>query len=453
VPQPVVPALEWTADAALPGLPEMLHSGRVMAMLESAQPERTWDASDCRIEYLRYKPETNCVISYRLWYRDRETGVTSDGLLYGKCFTPPDFALAHGKARAQEWVVAGALKPFVAFPGIPAMFYAYPNDAHLSGLAILSQPKKLQRLLYEHPGPYAGPSWRLSDRRLVADTVRYKPEKRAVIALSTRAVHRVTGAREDLRVFVRTYADARGERIHTLMEDLRGHMESGHGPVVPVTYGYVPERRLLILEALPGRPLAEFFQPQVDTQAVFRAAAALAHLHRVRQASVPVRTTPDVIEEVVSTALALTRVLPESRDTMDRLTHSLRNQASSNRKVEPVFVHGDFHHGQVLVQTGRAALLDFDRSYLGDPAADLGNFCAHAHVLQSQGRAEDSRGLAAAMLAGYEQAGGVNVEATRLAFWTAAALVQLSAHPFRTLQPGWRQRTRDLLDLAATLLP
>lgn len=430
----------------------MLHAGRVGELLESAHPERTWDASDCRIEYLRYKPDTNCVISYRLWYRDRDTGITKDCLLYGKCFTPADFALAHGKARAQSWTAAAVLQPWTAFPDIPALFYAYPNDAHLSGLAILSQPKKLQRLLYEHPGPYAGPTWRLSDRRLAFDTVRYKPEKRAVISLSTRAVHRETGAREDLRVFVRTYADSRGGRIHSLMEDLRVHMESGNGPVVPISYGYVPERCLLILQAIPGRPLLEFFQPTLDTQAVSHAAVALAQLHRIREVRLPVRTTPDVVEEVVATAVALMRVLPETRGTLDRLVDALRHHGASSRPVEPAFVHGDFHHGQVLVQTGRAALLDFDRSYLGDPAADLGNFCAHAHVLQSQGRLMDSRALAAAMLTDYERAGGMKVETARLAFWTAAALVQLSAHPFRTLQPGWRQRTRELLDLASTLL-
>ena len=42
----------------------------------------------------------------------------------------------------------------------------------------------------------------------------------------------------------------------------------------------------------------------------------------------------------------------------------------------PVLRHGDFSPDQVVVDAGRAGLLDLDEAVLGDPVADLGTFCA-----------------------------------------------------------------------------
>jgi len=89
--------------------------------------------------------------------------------------------------------------------------------------------------------------------------------------------------------------------------------------------------------------------------------------------------------------------------------------------VPPVLAHHDFRTGNLMIDAGRVtAVLDWEFAGWGDPAADLGWFCARCWRF---GQAAEAGGLGARadLHAGYVAAGGVLPDAARIAWWELLA--------------------------------
>jgi aminoglycoside phosphotransferase (APT) family kinase protein len=80
---------------------------------------------------------------------------------------------------------------------------------------------------------------------------------------------------------------------------------------------------------------------------------------------------------------------PEWADRLERLAAACGALAASLSMCEAGTIHRDFYPDQVLVDGDRLYLLDLDLYCLGDPALDIGNFCAHLveQALRTQGNA------------------------------------------------------------------
>ena len=96
------------------------------------------------------------------------------------------------------------------------------------------------------------------------------------------------------------------------------------------------------------------------------------------------------------------------------------------------WVHGDLHPQQVLIG-GEVALLDWERSRVGEAEEDLGNFCAHL----AWGSLESATAAWTAFLHGYHLAAGGADHALLLAHTRASVARLRAVH-------GWRDTTRDL---------
>ena len=64
-------------DDALPGLPILLDSARVAELL-GPRLRRLGAIDGCAVTYVRYKPETNCIVTYNVRCVDRESGTDAD---------------------------------------------------------------------------------------------------------------------------------------------------------------------------------------------------------------------------------------------------------------------------------------------------------------------------------------------------------------------------------------
>ncbi len=102
----------------------------------------------------------------------------------------------------------------------------------------------------------------------------------------------------------------------------------------------------------------------------------------------------------------------------------------------PTLVHGDFRLGNLLVDAdGLRAVLDWELVHLGDPVEDLGWLCAKAWRFGARPPV-GGIGRRAELLDAYEEASGVRVDASTLAWWEAFSalkwgvicLVQASRH-------------------------
>lgn len=88
-------------------------------------------------------------------------------------------------------------------------------------------------------------------------------------------------------------------------------------------------------------------------------------------------------------------------------------------------VHADFRPANVLVEDGRVSvLLDWEFAHLGDPAEDLGWYCAPIYTREHFIRDAWSQDE---FLSRYAAATGVLVEPERLHFWQVLSMFKLAA--------------------------
>jgi aminoglycoside phosphotransferase (APT) family kinase protein len=90
--------------------------------------------------------------------------------------------------------------------------------------------------------------------------------------------------------------------------------------------------------------------------------------------------------------------------------------------VQPVLIHRDYRTGNYLVADSRlTAILDWEFASWGDPASDIGWFCARCWRFSRPDREAGGIGARACFLAGYAAGGGQIPDPARVAFWEQMA--------------------------------
>ncbi|MGE0044495.1 MAG: phosphotransferase family protein [Hyphomonadaceae bacterium] len=141
---------------------------------------------------------------------------------------------------------------------------------------------------------------------------------------------------------------------------------------------------------------------------------ALAKIHRTQGMELPVLTAKaqlDRYEEIF-------RSFETPRPTFELAFAELRKRIPE--PIEPVLVHGDFRHGNIMVDAnGLVAALDWELAHLGDPAEDLGWVCTPSWRFSQTDNEAGGFGSAADLIAGYHEAGGdKRVDEARVRYWT-----------------------------------
>ncbi|MFC7621883.1 phosphotransferase family protein [Microlunatus sp. GCM10028923] len=343
---------------------------------------------------LRYKPGTSCVA-----------------------------AITHPDGDAFGYVVSAAARPKLdklIRKAPPGTIIDHDRDRNLiiaraaadRDLPALADPAAATAALL--PGP--APEFR---------TLAYKPQRRWV-ALASRG----SGEPVLVRAYRRTTVADAQDRL-AWFGRLTGTRRS---------LGWDAERAVIITGYEPGVSLADLIGTGAATDAMLTGCGvALARLHD--QPPVP---GPAVRQADPAATVALIRILlPGQAARAEAILDRLR--ASAPAAVPPVPCHGDFSVDQVIIPPTGAAhpeptLIDFDRSGLGDPAADLAGLQA-----AGLGPAAVDR-----VLAGYRT---VRPVPAGLDWHRARALLLRAAEPFRTALPDWPDRIPVLLARIEETLP
>lgn len=404
-------------DRAVPGLGTMLEPERLLGALRAAWPEYILSAP--QLTYLRYKPETNCLAAYTLvidgqQHRIHATAHRADRLekLYN----------ARKKFRGES-----ALEPVVLPRNIAVR--VFPSDRKLPALKYLNGAAARRKLLQEVL-PEQSELW---EARL--DILRYKPERRLVARL-----HAPDGSRALLKLYhTGDFARARaGTKAFS----------PGAVQTAPLL-GEHPEQHILVwrwLEASPG-DLVLATRPEFAEEV----GRALATLHAQPPGALPSVTRAEEGRPLRAAAEHVAYLLPELATRVRRLADALDARLRAAPPLqEPV--HGDFSADQVLWTPAGVAVIDFDAAALADPAWDLGTFVAQLEgsAIRKDLTAEAVAATQDALENGYRaQCGSLP---PRVALYTAAGLLRLSPHAFRTRQEGWPEETLALLARAEELL-
>ena len=408
-------------DPDVPGLSLVLDGDALAAALRPLVPDVP--IASARPTYVRYKPGTNSLVAYRLIVAGEVV------VAYAKAYRRGDGdKLLKALERRTPGTVLGPGRIVLEEHAVVVSFF--PNDRRLKSLERLadeaSRARLLRNVLPDVP------------EAAVLRMLRYKPERRYVA--------RLEHDEEPLAV-LKWYTGSgfrtasRGASAFQSREALR----------VPRCLGRSRWHRVLASAWLPGRPLNELIAGKTDAkESVATAGAALAALHRQQPEGLDRLTPAAETEALHATAAGI--VSPALAERARRLAEALAARlADAPGAVVPT--HGDFYAEQVLSDGDTAALIDFDRSTWGDPAADLGNFIAHLERSRLCGELAppDVEALSEALLSGY-RTGGLEPAADRVALYTAAGLLQLAPHPFRNRESDWSERTAALLDRADALL-
>ena len=381
-----------------------------------------------RATYVRYKPNTNCLVAYRV----RSGGGEFD--VYAKALSPRDRAkltAAGGKGDAD--CPRGTARLVLEDESVAV--HLFPADAKLKWLPRLTpgdeRAKFLRKLMPGRPDLWGGR----------VEALRYKPERRFV--------GRVAGGGGVPGALLKLYtpsgfrAALAGARAFTSRSGLR----------VPRLLGLRERRAALAFEWAGGESLEEAITRAEAVAAVERAGAALAELHAQDADALPRRAPDAEAKALAGIARGLMRLAPRGGARASALARELaRSLSLPCESARPV--HGDFYAGQVLTEGGDVIVLDLDEASLGDPLSDVGNFVAHLERGRLRGplgarRVEELR---EAFLEGYGRSSGRPVAPEALAVRTAAALLKLAHHPFRLRERDWPEQTAAVIERAAEVL-
>lgn len=193
------------------------------------------------------------------------------------------------------------------------------------------------------------------------------------------------------------------------------------------------ERPFMVMERVPGvAPSVVFSATEPDEVRRTIAAEYDAYLARIHRADwrklgleflgVPTSGEAAARAQVESWEREYQRAKLEERPVLAIALHWLATHLPQRSEI--VLVHADYRAGNFLYDAGHiTAILDWEMAHLGDPMEDLAwsvlNFWSSAGVCQGLQLREE-------MIAAYERAGGMPVNAERLFFYEVLGAVKMA---------------------------
>lgn len=289
--------------------------------------------------------------------------------------------------------------------------WRYPHDPFLPGLPHAAYPDGAERLLSRMG--LEGP--------VTVEPLVYRPGSRAVLSLSA-------GGRT---VYAKVLRPRRARAVFQAHAALEGHLPT------PRVLGWSELLGLVVIEALPGRPLTEPLVNGGPLPAPDELLELAERLGRVDAPEAP-RLRPGALGHLGG---VLRQAVPELSEDIDDLVARFAELGAG----APRLIHGDFYEAQVLVRDGVVSgLLDLDGIGIGGAGDDVANLLGHllalAHVYPgSAERVLDyARAVEEAAIPLLLPAG---VGADLLRAMAGGVLLGLATTSFRRQEADWPQRT------------
>jgi aminoglycoside phosphotransferase (APT) family kinase protein len=272
---------------------------------------------------------------------------------------------------------------------------AFPIDGLNPTLVEATDPAIIASLLAEVlPGVQSG-QFSISDVHLLL--AHYGRYKRCVLRYSIDGVQSETQTPQVLTVYGKVDADGLGGETVSIISALRERLQEAELPYrfrIPDSLGYFPDLKLLLMEALPGKP---FFKELLKTwngggnqrphqdevtleQAVQTCALIAATLHSSNIKLGP----PTSFELQIAKLRDETRVVGYVYPELGAQIGSWIDQTVEFAQAYPAgpacFSHGDFTYTQLIFDGKDGGLVDFDSICQAEPAQDLGHYLAYQRL-------------------------------------------------------------------------
>lgn len=404
-------------DDGIAGLGTILAPGRLAESVHTQLGRATID--DIRLDYIRYKPGTNCIARYVV----KAGGQTVNA--YAKAHGP-DAPSKMEKAeirRASE----SALGPGrILLESENVVFSIFPNDSKLEAIQALAVEGEKERLLRRVFGRDS--LWQECE---FDQPLSYKPERRYVV--------RIKHPSRDLALL----------KFHT-PQDYQRILSNKHTANV---IGYSERRAVFAHRWLAGDTLRDISNSgRLRAHHIGAAASALAAFHggSTEDHAMPHRSIQ--LGAIHTLGAQIGFLLPHLRKRAIRTAKALGAWLAAEEPVLSL-VHGDFYDEQVVIRGNDAFLIDLDEVRLDDPLVDLANYAAHMErdVISDLQSSVQCQQHLRTLVSAYESERGA-VSETRLRHYVALSLFRLVHQPFRDFEQCWPERIQEILERVENLI-
>src|SRR6185436_16514244 len=256
---------------------------------------------------------------------------------------------------------------------------AFPVDPLLPGLAPATDEAEMLPLFARHLD--ARVTGGRPPRGFTHEILHYKPRRSCIVH------YRVdVGSGEPHRIYGKVARDDRGERNHAVLRAAwEAALASGGRWRAARPVAYVPHWRLLLQEAVTGRDFRHVFaeltpdeitpeQYSLVQKHLANIVEAVRSLQLAPRGPGALKTFASLMAEQEKNLLYLGRTEPRLAGEIAALREGLLRLEREVPGAPPVFSHGDFAHGNVLIDGETVGIIDFDKSGAAEPAYDVAYF-------------------------------------------------------------------------------
>ena len=396
----------------IPVLAEAFHAERMKQVLQEAllslNNER-YSISSCSPGKALYLPDHVINVQYGLTILDKENDKTITTLANARlfedlssCQTYLDDKLVPILARMND---RPEIKPFphpvTIVKHLHMALSIFPIDGMIPTLVEATDPNTIASILAETLPEALSGEFLIQDVQLVL--AHYGRYERCVLRYSIAGMQTATQTPHTTTVYGKVDAEGLGGLTLSILSALRERLDEPEIPYrfrIPHALGYFPDLKLLLMEALPGKP---FFKELLKTwsagpdpthanvntaqesemtleHAVRTCALIAATLHSSDIQLGPPETLELQVAQLRDETQRIGRTFPELRAQIESWINETVTFSEAYPTMPLCFSHGDFTYSQLIFDGRNGGLVDFDSICQAEPAQDLGHYLAYLRL-------------------------------------------------------------------------
>ena len=352
----------------------------------SDYPDMGFKVESCRIENVVYQPGKKCSVIYHVTARDRNNRL-HDQWFHGVWLEkqPENKQFEHVKTE-EECTFRWKTQTF--WPEWQLLVYAFPYDKKLRGLKDLIDPEFIRAGIEQHRESF-GVDKSAAIKSVRCEKIKYRPGKRCILRYQAD----LDGVRESrLSFYGKTYSSTKSRYVFDTLQWLANLSSALNLPLaVPAPILHLDGYHTYWQWEWSGRKLAELgrelgWSRLMDRGLIDKVAEGLAALHTLPFQEVILhqqRSTWDMLKDADAHAVEISRFMPQHRSFLQQVLHSLQhNQEAVEAQERKTFIHGSFKLAQIIYNSDRLAVVDFDQVGVGDPFYDVAEFLSSLYYLE-----------------------------------------------------------------------
>lgn len=438
-------------DARLPKLSVALCEATMARHFADTLRGQGLQVDACLIDRVKYRPQRNCSIAYRLRLRDADGLHAFEQRVSARLCNADETATRAARAMHAPLVASGAGPAIRLLPQLDMMTWWWPNDARLAAPRLFGDAVRMRESVLPDVVARLG-GGTLRDCRW--EPMQYVPEQRLTMRVDLGWQGR-DGATLSRRLFAKAAREARPGHGHAILQAIAASESWRSGRLrTPAPVHWQAEHALSWQGAVAGQALA--LDPAgLDGTRADALGRQLADLHALSCPALPAFDPGALQARLAATLQMIARARPDARAALERLDAPLRAGLDRVAAQPDAQLHGDLHAHNVLVDGPEVALIDLDGGCRAPAVIELGGWIAdamHDAVLAGADPLR-ARGQWERLLAAYAGAGG-HLPARDLLDWSTAwnLTTKRAWRAVANLKPGRFAAIPRMLEIAGHLV-